>query len=884
MSIIRFLHLISLSIILTAVTAYGDYPIDLFRKGNVNPRIGIGTDRETWRGFPAAQRNFHGITFFSPTSTEKSFVLLGGGKFGKVRIKLPDPQQGRYLYLLHATVGSIPDGTRIGRVTAESATAEFVDRERISTDIVYGREAADYHLADALPNGLIAWNSPAPRTGTLYLSRLDLAGRKINSIDFQCDADCGWLLAGAALSNALVGHTSNTGRKIEAGPEYLPLESTSDPILPGSILDLSCLLDPPAGKYGFLRSNADGMFEFSGKPGVPVRFYGANVRGTVPRAEIPAFVANFASVGYNLMRLHHFDYALTYKNGNSSMNIRKKLLDDLDLLIAECKKRGIYLSLDLYTLRVPVRGEIAGLENWTSYITAGEYKALIFIHPPAMENFKTFARKLMQHVNPYTGLAWNREPAVAFLSLINENTIYAVSGSSSRVAAMYERKFQEYLSQNNLHCNTENRPMHYRRFLRDTYDKAWHSLKNLVRELQIPIPVTDQNFWGTIPVVLQRNRYYDYTDYHLYWQHPVMLGGNYQKPTRVHNGSAIAEYGGTLLQAAVPRLYAKPCVISEWDFVNPNSANIEGAFLAGAYGALQNWSAMCRYEYPASLEKATAPLTVFALDPVRRLEERAGALFFLREDISRSKINYPILLPANALDTIPEDHYPEELRRLALLGGIGTVVTSTEVLPKLPPNSIAAISLGGKRPHGLPVYSGTDFVKKLKLDRPVFTSDTGELSMDISARTFTATSRVSEGFVLSPGRSRRGKFAKASNFGSSFTSILVAAMDGCPLQDSRRLLLLHLSDCKNSGMVFREPEQFTVEQWGTLPILARRSRGELILNRNFSGYRLYAVGFDGKRLFKLPLQTEGNRTRIELNTDHDGQAVFAYELTNMEKQ
>jgi hypothetical protein len=49
-----------------------------------------------------------------------------------------------------------------------------------------------------------------------------------------------------------------------------------------------------------------------------------------------------------------------------------------------------------------------------------EFKAALLVSDRAMDNWKAFSRVLLSHVNPYTGVAYKDEPALAWLCVVNE--------------------------------------------------------------------------------------------------------------------------------------------------------------------------------------------------------------------------------------------------------------------------------------------------------------------------------------------------------------------------------------------------------------------------------------------------------------------------------
>ena len=167
-------------------------------------------------------------------------------------------------------------------------------------------------------------------------------------------------------------------------------------------------------------------------------------------------------------------------------------------------------------------------------------------------------------------------------------------------------------------------------------------------------PLTDQNFWTSIPLAVLREQF-DYVDNHFYWAHPVFPNGKFNSlPSVVMNESAIGRYAGGVSSVFISRVLGRPFTITEWDYANPNCYNVEGAFLTGAYAALQDWSGLCRFNYAQDvrqIRKAEMPLMWFfpsVNDPLRLLSERAGFLFFVRRDVRPSEVVYPFAIPAES--------------------------------------------------------------------------------------------------------------------------------------------------------------------------------------------------------------------------------------------
>ena len=873
-------------------TPYKSAPLPLRKAANMGFKDEVAGDgRGGWtdqgpdndlRMFPTGKQTVAGLPFDIADGDTSCIVLRGRERpgFPASAELAAEGKAGRYLYLLHGLAWEAPTGTKIGTVTVESERAEYVDREVFSFDIAAGREVADFWSPRPIDNAVVGWtgrNISAPLG--LYLTRLDLGGRPVRSIRFKSSGESVWMIAGATLSDIRVENKKARGVVVTAGETYIPMQYRKD-IIPGSILDFSGLLNAPAGKYGFLK-NAGGNFEFTGRPGVPARFYGANVCFDVacpPKELADRMAGEFAATGWNLIRLHHFDGMLSDRKSDSPLAVNEWVFDNMDYLIAACKKRGIYVTIDLFTARTLRDGEIIPGQN----ISSGEYKALIFIDERARKNFTDFARLLLNRRNKYTGLAWKEDPAIAMISLVNEDTIFHTVNSGGYVRDAYEREFDRYLVEHRLAPTPETRPQLWRKFLSEVYSRGFAELRAFCEAEGVKAPVTDQNFWGTLSTTLLRNQY-DYVDNHFYWKHPVFLGNSWQLPQRVSNESAIEHYAGGVSGMAPTRLLGKPFSISEWNYVYPNPYVVEGAFLMGAYGAAQGWDSLSHFAYSHGLDRLKNEESLLgtfdvANDPMRMLAERAGILFVLRGDVQLSEAVYPLLLPADHLDRSASDSYPVVLERLMLLGKTGTQITGGKGAA-LPTGTRAAVDLGGNPSRGtIPVYTPDEARKELKLDRTAFTNDTGQLTLDTKAGTFLVCTPKSEGFVLRPKQTLTGSFSTVRN-GGAFAALLVAAMDGRTLADSRRCLLLHLTGSNNSGIHFRDQAMTIVEDWGKPPLLLRKNEADITLNRDFTGFTLHAVDFNGERLFPVEFKVSNGKTSFTAKNAANGKAVAVYELT-----
>ena len=148
-----------------------------------------------------------------------------------------------------------------------------------------------------------------------------------------------------------------------------------------------------------------------------MRFYGNNLCFTAnyPDKENADKLADaFAAAGYNIMRIHHYDEPIIDKSSPGRLGFDPDKLDKLDYLVAAMKKRGIYITTDLYVSRVLADDAVEKDIGWDKSMTAN--KAAFFVSRKAVENWQTFSKTLLNHVNPYTGLAWKDDPCLLYTS------------------------------------------------------------------------------------------------------------------------------------------------------------------------------------------------------------------------------------------------------------------------------------------------------------------------------------------------------------------------------------------------------------------------------------------------------------------------------------
>ncbi|MFA0767745.1 MAG: hypothetical protein OXFUSZZB_001073 [Candidatus Fervidibacter sp.] len=238
------------------------------------------------------------------------------------------------------------------------------------------------------------------------------------------------------------GLSQESKRDAPLFPFVLPWDDASP-----SVTNISHWLHKPAGKFGHIRVGADGHL-YAGKQ--RIRFMGVNLcfGACFPRKEDAEKIAlRMAKFGINIVRFHHMDNQ-TFPNGIRARNVPHtrdldpEALDRLDYLIAQLKRNGIYVNLNLLVSRPFNAAD--GLPKEIEQLGWKERHIVGFFYEPMIELQKEYARKLLTHRNPYTGLTYAEDPVVAFVEINNENgLIHAwLDGQVDNLPEVFLRELQ----------------------------------------------------------------------------------------------------------------------------------------------------------------------------------------------------------------------------------------------------------------------------------------------------------------------------------------------------------------------------------------------------------------------------------------------------------
>ncbi len=386
-------------------------------------------------------------------------------------------------------------------------------------------------------------------------------------------------------------------------------------------------------------------------------------------------------------------------------------------------KRGIYLTTDLFVSRgVPWR-EI-GVDR-DGEVPMDTFKILVPVHPGAYENWKQFSRALLDHVNPYTQRRYADEPALAWLSMINEGN-FGNFLKDLRTFDEWRQAWNRWLAKryadratlaaawggelgsdedpakgsvalsDNIY-DSKVRTRDCIAFFGDTErDMVMRMTRFLREDLGCRALVSNANSWTRFTTDQAARAVYDYVDDHFYVDHPQFLEGAWRLPSRCPNTSPIANGATGGRNLGFTRLFDRPFTITEYNYSAPGRFRGVGGILTGALGALQDWDGIWRFAYSHGREAMFTPSRMnyfdMACDPLGQAAERASLCLFLRGDLQPAPHSVAVVMtmddlahPPRKIPTLaPRWHW------LAWITRIGTRVVPSAALP-LPHDILAPL-------------------------------------------------------------------------------------------------------------------------------------------------------------------------------------------------
>ncbi|NRA37613.1 MAG: beta-galactosidase [Planctomycetes bacterium] len=213
---------------------------------------------------------------------------------------------------------------------------------------------------------------------------------------------------------------------------WFPVVGQVDTFSDKSVVDMSALIEAPAGKYGFLKRDGEDLkFQKAKKP---IKFWAVGTGGGDPDSKVmEGKVKWLRKHGINLVRVHTVVGAVGFLNDDETFN--KEKLDIFDRGFSIMKKHGIYSTWSvIYPHHGPMIKESYGLnkermdalKKLFPHAQDGAYASNDFINidRELQDITLRYFKVLLEHKNPYTGLKYKDDPALAVVEFQNESNVF----------------------------------------------------------------------------------------------------------------------------------------------------------------------------------------------------------------------------------------------------------------------------------------------------------------------------------------------------------------------------------------------------------------------------------------------------------------------------
>lgn len=628
------------------------------------------------------------------------------------------------------------------------------------------------------------------------------------------------------------------------------------------LLDMGALLlDAPAGKRGFIE-NSNGQLRFS--DGRVVRMWGVNLAGAScfpDPARARQMVEHFVRYGFNVVRFHHIDTGFEpngiFKDaapGTKELHrkptgiISDTQLDRLDYFIWLLKSNGIYVDLNLLSGRkfTEADGVRNARELMRDYGQAA--KPVSMFDPHLIELQKRFIAELLDHYNPYTNLRYKDDPAVAFLEIANETSLFrywfsgeldaGVVGRKAALPAFYQLQLDRlwrdwYVT---IYPETEvgsvpgrvpwkTRRLHSGQALADTVQfyaeierKYFAMMRDFIKhDIGSRALISASGHYFSL-INLQAQAVADFTSPHYYWDPVRWTAGRWNKHEFAIGGHSVFDVGVDDLRGmthpvadiAMSHVAGKPLLVTEWNQWYPNPYAYELPLVLAAYGSLHDWDGALVYAYMK--ERHSEPYRGYVDDfldihsnPQALVLNAVASLIFQRGYLNSSREPQELRLDR-----------AETLRNVAGWGSVRKVnpnwhVSDASYLER-------KIMLSFSQQVGLQSSRGQRSADKIA-------SDTEELVWDSVRRMLVINAprvRGALGFLAHQSTPDLQQIGLDSDDNGA---VMLVSLDGRPLEESTRLLLVCVGETRNSGSQWTSPPF----DWGSAPVQMQQIEATLSL-------------------------------------------------------
>jgi hypothetical protein len=672
-----------------------------------------------------------------------------------------------------------------------------------------------------------------------------------------------------------------------------------------NVTNMSYLLDAPAGKHGYLKTDPNGHLFFEDQPGTRVRFNGVTITAGAnfpDKDKAPLIAARLARFGVNLVRVTFQDEAPPWgwfkQPFTNTSEFDPERIDRLDWFLAKLKEKGIYVFFDFLAARYFGPGD--GVTQ--SLPTLGQKIGTLFDRKLIDLQASSITR-ILTHVNPYTALAYKDDPVIPLGVLSNENALFlgwvawlpdkafAAQGCgdclsdyySSELDRMYNdwlrKKYGgddairaawgalasgESLASSSIHRTPKSAfggaaPARIRddaSFYYEAEGAYLSELRSLVQKTlgsKMLVTMTSQVF-GVASMASQAQG--DFMSNNIYWHHPSFVG---KEPGRVfawNNLSMIADINSSqnvVARMSQSRIKGLPHIVSEFNYNFPSSFQVEAPGMMYAFMNFVGSDGLIWHAYHDFVTRTDAT-------QLYGMFELAGNPIVMSQ--------FVLAKPYLAGDLKEADAYPEVVQSevdqwdTTWKSGWDPVITAGgPPLASLVRTPTVRSFFGGQ----------TKIPGELQAVTDALTTGHGELYWNSAKAIFTINNAHWQGGIGYLKESIALNQIKLTNIrttgGQDFAAVNLVSMDSNPIASSNWLLLTTAARVENKGQKWQLPNgsKISLSELGDGPILVEPVRGRIGLQLDdMAKLEVWALDARGNPLQKVATELTDGTLWFEL--------------------
>ncbi len=609
-------------------------------------------------------------------------------------------------------------------------------------------------------------------------------------------------------------------------------------------VNLSFLLDAPAGKHGFLGIKG-GRFVF--EDGTEARFWGTTLTGSAcfpPHDLAPQIAERLSRFGINLVRLHHLDADwaepnLFQRDAEHPGILDPETLDRLDYLIHQLANRGVYVFLDgLSSRRLRLEDGI----EYGSTVPPG-MKGRIYFSQNLRQCHYDFLEALWCHRSRYSGREYRDTPSIVMTQLLHDNNLFLDQPRGYPYKDELEEHWQAWQHRNHLDpepLNLRNQTKTSQRFISEMMGIGNASIANFLRSIGVKVPLTATNAIHAARD-LPSCSVLDFINIEGIWNPPLLRSARFanRRMTQID----LDRESHLFSELAFARLDKKPFVVSKWGHPWPNEYRAELPLWMAAMACQQDWQGCVSSTYRSVFDPETnyiiAPLEAFNDPCFFGLMPAAGLLFHHREPKThRQKVR--MALPDSVL-------FAEQ-----------QITPSSCITTRLVDHARISVKLG-TRPSGRNILASTQpddrerYVKKTKKgDRLIHDPKRGIVLID------TPRTQAAIGSISSVNEDDLASIELESK--EEFGVICVSSLDKDAIPKSRDLFVTVVSQARNRQFrAIREKDELIVKNVGLGPVSIKETPVQVTIHTRNESWEIHAIAGDGTQMKTISSHYEKNR-------------------------